>query len=80
MPMRGTDGFERAELLETYLAPIDSWIAGDTATMRGEPALTIRAALGEPDETKRFLASLLVSLLRCGQLQARERAERRAKG
>jgi hypothetical protein len=81
MPMRGTDGFERAATIEKYVAPIESWIEGGTPAgdERGEPGDRIYTLLGEPDETKVFLASLLVSLLRSQQVDAKARAEKRRK-
>ena len=77
MPMRGTDGVERADLLETYLAPIEMWLknGGETSTDKGLPGKII-ASLGERDATGAFLATLLVSLLRPQQMAARERAAR----
>ena len=79
MPMRGTDGFERAALLERYLAPIEAWAAGPGDAATDETAVEVAAFLGERDGTKVFLASLLASLLRAQQLAATQRAERRAK-
>lgn len=82
MPMKGTDGFERAATLEEYLAPIESWIEARgkaAAGGRDELAGRIHTLLGQPDDTRVFLASLLVSLLRSQQLSAKARAERRAK-
>jgi len=80
MPMRGTDGFERAATLEAYLSPIEAWIEGP-ACAGGEGALAedIHARLGARDGAKVFLASLLVSLLRSEQLAARQLAESRSK-
>lgn len=82
MPMRGTDGFERAATLEEYLAPIQAWIGGrGTAGRRvqGELHDEIHMLLGESDEAKLFLASLLVSILRAQQLSATARAQKRTK-
>ena len=78
MPMRGTDGFDRAATLEEYLLPIEKWIEGSTC---GEGALAedIQARLGARDGAKVFLASLLVSLLRSQQLVSRQLAESRSK-
>ena len=76
MPERGTDGFERADLVEGCLAPMETWIEGKVRA--GEGAKDVAARLGEPDPTKVFLASLLVSLLRAQALSARKRADRRA--
>jgi hypothetical protein len=77
MPMRGTDGFDRAATLEEYLLPIEKWIEGSTG---GEGALAedIQARLAARDGAKVFLASLLVSLLRSQQLVSRQLAESRS--
>ncbi len=80
MPMRGTDGIERASLLEKYLSPIESWLnapVGLGESTAGELDAKIHSLLGEPDDAKIFLASLLLSLLRSQQLSARKRAEAR---
>jgi len=81
MPLSGIDGLERAETVEKYLFAIEAWI-NDVETSQNAPdkALfqSIHELLGENDDTKMFLASLLVSLLRPQQLAARKRAERRA--
>jgi hypothetical protein len=80
MPMRGTDGLERAATLEKFLAPIAMWIERGSQPTTGEDdelVKRIRDLLGEPDTVKRFLASLLVSLLRAQQLAAKKRAEKR---
>ena len=78
MPMRGTDGFGRADILETYLAPIELWIEkAEQETMdKGLPGKII-SSLRKRDDTKVFLASLLLSLLRSQQAAARQRAESR---
>jgi len=76
MGRRGTDGHERAALLERYLAPILAWIEGQDQPTNGlGPEIARR--LGTRDDTKIFLAALLVSLLRSQQLAARSLAERR---
>ena len=78
MPTRGVDGFERADLLARYLNPIDAWIGkGQDAHLVSDPGRTIIPLLGDPDDTKRFLASLLVSVLRAQEVGARMRAEGR---
>jgi hypothetical protein len=78
MPTRGTDGFERADLLASYLDPIDTWIEkGEQATVITTPGFEILSRLGKPDERKRFLGSLLVSVLRAQEIAARRRAESR---
>jgi len=76
MPTRGTDGFDRADLLETYLAPIEGWIEAAEKAEGDSVAGRIVSALGERDDAKIFMASLLVSLLRVQQIAARKRAER----
>ncbi len=79
MPMRGTTGFERAETLEKLLLPIEHWIKGEESaeTKKDELSEKIHALLGETDNAKLFLASLLVSLLRSQQLYAKKLAESR---
>jgi hypothetical protein len=81
MPRRGTDGFDRAALLGEYLGPIERWLGGAGAeeAAAGDVAERIYESLGERDNVKVFLASLLASLLRAQQLYARELAERRMK-
>ncbi len=80
IPLRGTDGVERAATLEKYLSPIEAWInclpSSDDAPDKAV-CDRIHRLLGEIDDTKLFLASLLVSLLRSQQIGARQRAERR---
>jgi hypothetical protein len=78
MPARGTDGFERADVVARYLDPVCAWIEkGQEAHVASQPGRTIIPLLGEPDGMKRFLASLLVSLLRAQETSARARAEGR---
>ena len=78
MPMRGTDGFARADLLDSYLDPIEAWIEkGQKAHCDSEPGIRILGLLREPDNQKIFLASLLASLLRSDKLAARKLAESR---
>jgi hypothetical protein len=74
MPRRGTDGLERAATLEKYLSPLKAWIDGTAPKGRKSDALSVKifAALGPPDNTKLFLASLLHSLLRSQQLAAQK--------
>ncbi len=80
MPRRGTDGFERAALLEEYLGPIERWVDGGAAEeAAGDVAQRIRDLLAERDDVKIFLASLLASLLRAQQLFATKLAESRVK-
>ncbi len=78
MPRRGTDGIERARVLNQYLSPIESWLEG----LHGEPnhegtGRKIHSSLGPPNPTKRFLAAFLVSVLRPQELAARKLAETR---
>lgn len=78
MPTRGTDGFARADLLASYLGPIEAWIEkGQKAHYNSEPGIRILELLREPDNQKIFLASLLASLLRSDELAARKLAESR---
>jgi hypothetical protein len=79
MPRRGTDGFERAALLEEYLAPVERWVEGGGEGAGGDVAERIYELLGERDNVKIFLASLLASLLRAQQLSATKLAESRVK-
>jgi hypothetical protein len=82
MPRRGTDGLERSEVVERYLVPIEAWIDGRSKPDGSENTQIfeqINNRLGKADATKRFLASLLVSLLRSQQLAARLLAESRTK-
>jgi hypothetical protein len=81
MPMRGTDGFGRAALLDRLLSPVEVWIEGrggfaeqDAARYRETLAL-----LGAPDPEKLFLAAFLTSILRAQALWAVKRAESRKK-
>lgn len=76
MGRRKTDGFERADMLEKYLAPIEAWTLGRKYE-QNELADKINNLLGKPDGVKVFLASLLVSLLRPQQLAAQELAKQR---
>lgn len=80
MPIRGTDGFERAATVERYLRPLELWLdpcTESTEQEEDELSCKIMPLLRKLDETKRFLASLLVSLLRAQQLTARQIAESR---
>ncbi len=79
MPLKGRDGFERAELLEKYLYALETWIRTglQPASQAGDDFVhSIHILLAERDDTKVFLASLFVSLLRSQQLYARELAQR----
>jgi len=76
MGRRATDGLERADTLERYLSPIESWIQGRKIE-KNELSDKIHNLLGKPDGVKVFLASLLVSLLRPQQIAARELAKQR---
>lgn len=80
MPMRGTDGFDRANILEKYLAVLSVWIEGGSAKgQRKDDELfgKMHNLLGERDPEKVFLVSLLISLLRCQALAATKRAASR---
>lgn len=82
IPRKGTDGLERAALLDKYLLAIESWIKDKKKI--DEYYLEnlyekIYSLLREPDDTKIFLASLLVSLLRPQQIAARQLAKKRIK-
>jgi hypothetical protein len=82
MPMRGTDGFDRADTLEKYLAPIEEWVInrGKSSEHKSNKLVgKINYLLGKPDDTKLFLAMFLVSILRSQQIAAIQRAEKRAK-
>jgi hypothetical protein len=83
MPRDGTDGFERAEILERYLSPIQTWIDAGHGARQDEKGRAndlsdkIHTLLGVPDDEKLFLASLLHSLLYSQQLAAKMLAESR---
>ena len=73
IPLKGIDGFARADLLEQYLAPIQYWVEGKKKPEGYETSEIfdkIHGLLGESDNSKIFLASLLVSLLRSQQIRA----------
>ncbi len=83
LPTGGTDGLERAALVERHLAPIEAWIRAcpyEGESTEDALAGEIRKMLGERDHTKLFLASLLASLLRSQQVAARRLAESRLRG
>jgi len=80
IPFRGIDGLERAATLEKYLFPIQAWIKGlSISNDAPDEAIfyKIRELLGESDDTKLFLASLLLSLLRSQETAARQLAGKR---
>jgi hypothetical protein len=80
---KGSDGIARAETLEEYILPIEAWVKGSKAPPDPPDAAIyerIHDYLGEPDDTKLFLASLLSSLLRSQQMPAKERALKREAG
>jgi hypothetical protein len=81
MPMRGTDGLERADTLDALLAPIRAWLDEGPApgSHAGQGFGELRQSLGKPDGPKCFLAALPVSLLHCQALSARQKAQSRAK-
>lgn len=81
MPMRGTDGFGRAVLLEELLSPVETWIEGSGKLKAGKASRhrEFFDLLGDPDPEKVFLAAFLVSILRAQALSAIKRAEERNK-
>jgi len=82
MPIRGIDGFERADMLEKFLVSIEFWIDERSETdvcAKDELFQKIQTLFGELDNQKKFLASLLVSLLRAQQLYAKKLTEKRMK-
>ena len=74
MPVRGSDGLDRADKLQPYLAALDQWLATDQPTAAAPPAGDLYARLGRPDSFKRFAVALLVSILRAQQISARRKA------
>lgn len=84
IPKDGSEGFGRAEILERYLSPIQSWIdtshesVTDSEGKGTELTEKIHAFLGKPDNKKVFLAYLLLSLLRSQQQAARKLAQSRS--
>ncbi len=80
MPAKGDGPAERVATLERCLLPIQAWIDDPRSVPEGadDGFRSMHAGLGEPDAQKRFLASLLMSLLRSQQLSARRRVERQA--
>jgi len=82
MPRKGTDGLKRAALLDKYLQAIKSWIRYHKKIEEGDDYKLyqkIHNFLGEPDNKKKFLASLLISLLLPQQMAAKQLAESRIK-
>jgi hypothetical protein len=84
IPIRGTDGFDRARLLEQFLRPLRHWLDGEEAVVEGEElsptGRRVVGMLGNATPIKRFLTSLLVSLLRCQELAALKKARQAAGG
>ena len=81
MPMRGTDGLDRAATLGKLLSPIEAW-TNSNKIKEGEDGEFLGKSyslLGQPDDTKLFMASLLSSLLRSQELSAKKLAESRIK-
>jgi len=76
MPARGTDGLERAALLEGLIAPVEAWVEHPG----GRDARGVAEKLGDPDPEKVFLAAFLASILKSQALSARLRAEARLNG
>jgi len=82
VPHGSASGLDRAETLEGYLSAIEAWTKGSRVSENPPDDVLsqeILDLLGEPDDTKLFLTSLLVSLLRSQQIAARRRAEKRLK-
>jgi hypothetical protein len=82
IPYEGTEGRERAETLEKLLTPIEEWIKGPITSQKPTDdgiSKSILKSLGKRNNSKLFLAALLVSLLRSQQIAARNRAEKRAR-
>lgn len=73
------DGFGRADVIETYLDPMVTWLER-TQLGKDQIAANIHRLLGQRDETKAFLVALLVSLLRTQQRAGRSRAEKATTG
>ncbi|MFX1453585.1 MAG: hypothetical protein ACFFCM_22335, partial [Promethearchaeota archaeon] len=82
IPMRGTDGLERFDLLEKFLFPIKCWIDDiDKPNNYNDEGQfeKIQELLGDKNAVKIFLASLLVSVLRPQQIRAKKKAKKRMK-
>ncbi|MCK4592994.1 hypothetical protein KAU45_00740, partial [bacterium] len=81
MPMRGTDGFGRAALLERLITPVETWVEERGELVKDEEARYQEtfALLGERKPEKVFLAAFLTSILRAQALSAIKRAEERNK-
>ena len=77
MPMRGTDGEDRAAELEPHLAALERWVQTDSVEGSLPPTSDLWARLGQPDDFKRFAVALLASLLRAQQAVARRKAVKR---
>jgi hypothetical protein len=78
MPMRGTDGTERAAEMEPYLSALERWACAEVAPAPDGPSeADLYPLLGTSDPFKRFAIALLASLLRAQQIAARQQAERR---
>jgi hypothetical protein len=77
IPMEGIDGLKRAAILEKYLFAIETWTKENRENdIKGKDMVfkEIHNLLGKPDNTKIFLATLLVSLLRPQQIAAEQLA------
>ena len=82
MPVRGTDGLGRADVVQRYVALIEEWIDGYKPRYVDEPddlRRRIYSSLEERTPTRVFLASLLVSLLRSQQSAAKKLVQSRMK-
>ncbi len=78
MPLDGTTGMDRAELIDKYISPIENWVSEEPKPS-DKLGAKIYKLLGEKDNLKVFLASLLVSLLRSQQIKALHWAEGKSK-
>ena len=76
MPLRGTDGSSRAELIEPYIEAMNAWCRGDDLR-NDELHENVFEKLGKSDREKGFLVSLFASLLRAQVLAARDKDESR---
>jgi hypothetical protein len=78
MPLDGTTGLERSEIIEKHISPIENWVS-EKPKPSDKLGTKIHNLLGEKDNLKVFLASLLASLLRSQQIKALHWAEGKSK-
>lgn len=78
MPLDGTTGLERSEIIEKHISPIENWVS-EKPKPSDKLETKIHNLLGEKDNIKIFLASLLASLLRAQQIKALHWAEGKSK-